>query len=186
MKIIELGCGSRKVYADSIGVDLRELPGVDFVEDAVIFLKSLEDDSVDIIHSHHFLEHFDFLETLLRESERVLKRGGRFIAVVPHHSNSLFYSDPTHKVFFGLYTLSYFTIDNPFKRTVPKYNQPLGLVHEKTQLFFKTPRGFILGRVLGVIFTLLFNLHPRLQETYEIYYSKLISCYEIKFTLQKK
>src|SRR6185312_2948084 len=43
----------------------------------------------------------------------VLEPGGEFRAVVPHFSNLHFYSDPTHRTFFGLYTFSYLSVRRP-------------------------------------------------------------------------
>lgn len=43
-----------------------------------------EDNSVDVIHMYHFLEHVRDAVAMLRECERVLKVGGHMNIVVPH------------------------------------------------------------------------------------------------------
>lgn len=73
----------------------------------------------------------------MKKCERVLVNKGVIYICAPHFSNPYFYSDPTHKNFFGLYTMSYFC-NSKFMRKLPKYlNMEMGLNLEKTKLNFK-------------------------------------------------
>ena len=113
---LELGCGNRKRHPDAIGVDIRDFPGVDLVGDAQKVLQAIPTGTISSVYTYHFLEHLADLEPMVTAVARVLSFGGRFIAVVPHFSNPYFYSDPTHRTFFGLYTFLYFSEDKIFKR----------------------------------------------------------------------
>jgi len=104
--VLELGCGEYKENPASIAVDVLAHPAVDVVGDAIEALLATPPGSVDLIRSRHFLEHIEDTTGLLRASRRALRDGGSFSATVPHFSNAHFYSDPTHKTFFGLYTMS--------------------------------------------------------------------------------
>jgi ubiquinone/menaquinone biosynthesis C-methylase UbiE len=86
--------------------EIDDSDAVDIVGDALQVLKKVPDNAVSKITSYHFLEHVDNLGILLEEIARVLKQDGTLVSVVPHFSNPFFYSDPTHKNFFGLYTFS--------------------------------------------------------------------------------
>ena len=105
--VIELGCGKKK-REGRITVDQIDLPNVDIVADIENGLPFLPDNSVDEIHCRSVLEHIENFENLMREITRVLKKNGKANIFVPHFSNPYYYSDYTHKRFFGLYTFYYF------------------------------------------------------------------------------
>jgi predicted SAM-dependent methyltransferase len=56
------------------------------------------DDSVDLIYSHHVLEHIIRFKELNNECYRVLKVGGKFEVIVPQGANPhVAFADPDHK-----------------------------------------------------------------------------------------
>lgn len=57
------------------------------------------ENSVDVIHAYHFLEHLtgDHVVQLLREVERVLKPGAPMNICVPYYNSSMQAQDLTHK-----------------------------------------------------------------------------------------
>jgi O-antigen chain-terminating methyltransferase len=72
--------------------------------DAIAHLKSLPDDSLSIVSGFHIAEHLslDDLQTLIKESLRILKPAGLLILEAPNTENlvvgtSSFYLDPTHQ-----------------------------------------------------------------------------------------
>lgn len=72
--------------------------------DAIAHLKSLPNDSLSIISGFHIAEHLslDDLQTLIKESLRILKPAGLVILEAPNTENlvvgtSSFYLDPTHQ-----------------------------------------------------------------------------------------
>lgn len=182
---LELGCGSNKIIKDAIGIDQFDSPCVDIVGDVIEVLSSLPSDSIDRIYSHHFVEHVDNLSLLIAEKTRVLKSGGIIEIVVPHFSNPYFYSDYTHKRFFGLYSMSYFSESDIFIRKVPKYNNKLSLELLSVTLNFKAERPFYLRYIFGKLFSLLINLSNYNKEFYEINLSNLYSCHDIIYIMKK-
>jgi len=182
---IEFGCGSRKRDNKSIGIDVDSYDGVDYVIDVYEALRNLPDGSVDKISSYHFLEHIQDLKLFFQEVYRVLKPGGVLISVVPHFSNPFFYSDPTHKNFFGLYTFSYFAKSTLFSRKVPTYSAVSGLFVCDISLIFKSIRPRFGRHVIKKLASLLVNVSSFTKELYEEMFCWLIPCYEIKCTMRK-
>jgi SAM-dependent methyltransferase len=179
--VVELGCGRRK-RPDAIGVDRVDLPGVDIVTDLENGLAFLPDNSVDEILCRSVLEHVCNLENLIRDIVRVLKDDGRARIFVPHFSNPYYYSDYTHKRFFGLYTFYYFVArENQLKRKVPDYYTDIRINIISQQLIFKSP--FWLSRQIKKPLGLLFNCHPSLQEFYEQHLCYIFPCHGIEVVL---
>ena len=116
---IDLGCGRgewleliSELGINGIGVDLDQemLNACDQLtfqvihSDALKFLQCQESESVSIISGFHIIEHISFedLQSLVKESFRVLKPGGLLILETPNCDNlvvasSSFYLDPTHQ-----------------------------------------------------------------------------------------
>lgn len=183
---LELGCGVNKRDPSSIGVDRLDAPGVDVVGDAAAVLGSLPDQSVSQIYSEHFLEHIDDMPGLLSQVSRVLIDRGTFIAVVPHFSNPYFYSDPTHKMAFGLYTFCYLADSSLFARITPRYDFDYGLELDRVTLGFKASRPFYVRYAIRRAIGYVVNLHRWGQEFWEDVLSGVISCYEIEYRLHRK
>jgi len=93
---IELGPGHNPVGC----------PALEYPEwDADYMAIPYPDESMDVIHMYHFLEHVEDPIKLLRECERVLKVGGHINIVVPHKSSALAWEDLDHKTFFNEETI---------------------------------------------------------------------------------
>ena len=182
---IELGCGGRKRDPASIGVDILDLPGVDVVGDAIFFLSALPSNSVSQVTSYHVLEHIQDLPGLLAEIVRVLAPGGSFFTTVPHFSNAFFYSDPTHKTFFGLYTYNYFFESEIFRRSVPSYARIAGASLIDVALNFRSYQPHYLSHFVRKLIGFFVNSNYFFMEIYEESFSGLISCYEITYTVRK-
>lgn len=182
---IELGCGNKKKYSDSIGIDMLDYENVDIVGDVTDVLQLLPDNSISEIYSSHFFEHMADLSLLMKLLERVLCINGSLEIIVPHFSNPYFYSDYTHKTFFGLYTFCYFSKNNFFRRGVPTYNRKIELELTKVDLVFKSTRPFYVRHLLKLIVGKLVNVSNYTKEFYEENLCYLIPCYEIKYQLRK-
>ncbi|MCK6601837.1 MAG: class I SAM-dependent methyltransferase [Bacteroidetes bacterium] len=180
--IIELGCGPNK-KPGIIGIDQFPLPGVDFVTDLEHGLPFLESGSADVIISRHVLEHIENFQFLMEEIHRVLKPGGKKEVIVPHFSSPQFYSDFTHRRFFGLYSFDYFSDPGKtgMKRKVPSFYSTLRFRIVRRKLVFKSHAP--VRNWIRQIFTRLFNLSAGMQEFYEENLCYLIPCQEIEFTL---
>jgi SAM-dependent methyltransferase len=180
--IIEIGCG-RKKKEGRIGIDIADLPGVDIVADVENGLSFLPDNSVDEIHSRSFFEHITNFENLMAEIVRVLKKDGKAYIFVPHFSNPYFYSDYTHKRFFGLYSFYYFADrQNQPKRKVPNFytNTRIKVISQK--LKFRSEFSFL--KPLKSLFGHFINSHPTIQGYYEENLCYIFPCHgiEIVFT----
>ena len=104
--IVDLGCGKRK-YPGSIGIDRIELEGVDIVTDLDKGIP-LDDNSVDMLVSFHFLEHVNDFTHMVEEIHRVVKQNGIVKIRVPYFNCFDAFTDPTHKNFFTERAFDYF------------------------------------------------------------------------------
>lgn len=95
---LDIGCGKNKREGFQ-GVDRITFPGVDYVFDAALAPWPIESDSVDEVHSSHFVEHLTAVERIVFFNElfRVLKTGAKAMVITPHWSNARAYGDPTHQ-----------------------------------------------------------------------------------------
>ncbi|MCB0188241.1 MAG: methyltransferase domain-containing protein, partial [Caldilineaceae bacterium] len=155
----------------------------DIVGDLTEVLRACPPNTVDLVTSHHVFEHLANLEEVLQEIGRVLKIGGRLEIVVPHFSNPYYYSDATHKAFFGLYTFCYFAAHSPFQRQVPTYQRELFFDLYRVDLRFKSPPPFYARYGIKRLWGFLFNLNNYMRELYEENFCYLIPCYELRYEL---
>lgn len=182
---LELGSGDRKRLSNSIGIDMLDYESVDIVGDLVQVLAAFPESSVDFVTSHHVFEHLDDLETLLDELARIIKPEGQLEATVPHFSNPYYYSDYTHKRFFGLYTFCYLASSSLFQRQVPTYQRSLTFELTSVDLGFKSPPPFYVRYGLKRMWGAIFNMNHWMQEFYEENFCYLIPCYEIRYLLRR-
>ncbi|MFD1825300.1 MULTISPECIES: class I SAM-dependent methyltransferase [Mumia] len=182
---LELGCGAAKRDPRAVGIDTRPLPAVDVVGDALEVLRTIPDASVESVYSEHFLEHVDDAREVLSEISRVLVDGGTCVTVVPHFSNPAFYSDPTHRQFFGLYTFGYWVERTALRRGVPHYEAPLPLVLTSTRYVFKSSPPFYARHAVKKVLSAWVNLSTWTQELYEEHVCWILPCYEIAYTVRR-
>ena len=80
---LHLGCAT-KALTGFINVDIRDMPGVDMIDD-ISRLKKFLDESADLIYVSHVLEHFGRREykEVLKRWHAVLKDGGVLRIAVP-------------------------------------------------------------------------------------------------------
>lgn len=181
---LELGCGPNKPDG-FIGVDKLPLDGVDIVYDAENGLGFLPDSCVDEISSSHFLEHITNFEELMREIHRVLKPGGIHKVVVPHFSNPFYYSDYTHKRFFGLYTFDYFAVKESCLsrgKYVPDFYNDFKFYILERKLNIRSSAK--IRKAFKSIFRGIFNMNNWFKEFYEENFCWIIPCYDITFVMK--
>ena len=182
---IDLGCGPNKKQGFK-GMDILPLPGVDYVVNLEEGFSFIQDNSVDEFYTSHFLEHIQNLEQVLSEIHRTLKPAGICAVIVPHFSNPYYYSDYTHKRFFGYYSFDYFSKpDKKIKRTVPVYNENISFEILSRKLVFRASRFPVINLFKKHVIQRIFNLSGYFQEVYEGLFIHVFSCYEIHFTLRK-
>jgi predicted SAM-dependent methyltransferase len=180
--IIELGCG-RKKKEGRVTVDKVDLPDVDIVADLEKGLAFLPDHSIDEIHCRSVLEHIENFENLMAEMVRVLKTDGTAYIFVPHFSNPYYYSDYTHKRFFGLYTFYYFVNSkDQLRRKVPDFYTQTKINILSQRLIFRS--AFKLINPFKKLFGWFINLHPLLQQYYEENLCYLVPCHGIEMVFK--
>jgi hypothetical protein len=179
---LELGAGGKTSREGYYAVDLVPLAGVDIVANLNHPFDELPDNSVQEIYTRHTLEHVENLIGLLREIHRVTKPGGEITIIVPHFSNVYAFSDPTHVRFFGLYTMNYFMAseDQP-GRKVPAFYTELRFKQKSVRIEFYQMT--FVDRLVGGLFTRLFNRRISLQEFYERRLSSLYHAWQIRYIL---
>ncbi len=188
---LDLGSGARP-YEDYLGVDIGFSSSRVVQKDVLDYLESLPDASVSHIYSRHYLEHVsgDGLVKIFKEIDRVLLPGGLIHFIVPHYSNPFFYSDPTHKTFFGIHTFSYYCEKSCLKRGVPKYASIKGWSLDKVNVNFVSMFNWkFFGKKIPffcIALNRLVNSHNYLLEIYERYFANIFSIYEIDFRITKK
>lgn len=176
--IVELG-GGRKRTAGRITIDRVDLPGVDIVANLEDGLPFLPDRSVDEIHCRSVLEHIENFEGLMGEIARVLKEEGTAHIFVPHFSNPYYYSDYTHKRFFGLYSFYYFVSpEKQLSRKVPDFYTDTRIEILSQRLVFRS--SFRLVRPLKKLIGWFLNTHTCMQQYYEENLCYLFPCHGIE------
>lgn len=111
-KLLDVGCGRgdfTKGFAD-LGLEVsgidREKGDSQMLQDIEVKVSDdleknpfpFEDETFDIVFSKSVIEHIREPNNFMRETRRVLKSGGRVIAMVPDWQSQMFifYDDPTH------------------------------------------------------------------------------------------
>ena len=94
---LDIGCGGNK-QKGFLGMDKRELPGVDVVHDLEVFPYPLEDESCLLIVGSHIVEHIKpwLMIPFMDELWRLLKPGGQLALSTPYAGSPGYWQDPTH------------------------------------------------------------------------------------------
>lgn len=97
---LDMGCGANKQGPDWVGIDYRQLPGVDIVHDLEEVPYPLPSGCASVVASSHVLEHISphkgtFIN-VMNEIWRLLKENGEFIIAVPYATSPGMYRDPSH------------------------------------------------------------------------------------------
>jgi ubiquinone/menaquinone biosynthesis C-methylase UbiE len=180
--ILELGSGQRRTPG-RIHVDKVDLPGVDVVADLEDGLPFLPDRSVDEIHCRSVLEHVENFEALMAEIVRVLKDDGTAHVFVPHFSNPYYYSDYTHRRFFGLYSFYYFVApEKQLRRKVPAFYTATRIEILSQRLVFRS--SFRLLKPLKKLIGWFLNLHTCMQQYYEENLCYLLPCHGVELVFR--
>jgi ubiquinone/menaquinone biosynthesis C-methylase UbiE len=108
---INMGCGTdiKKGY---LNVDIAKLEGVDKLVNLNKYPLPFKENSVDEIYLNHVLAHLDDPTTFLGEVNRILKKGGKIIILVPHFTSATAYWGGVRKHQFSWATFQRYTKTN--------------------------------------------------------------------------
>lgn len=106
--VLDLGCG-RKKSKGAIGIDINLNTSADIIADIRKKYLPIRSNSVDLVIAKSILEHLRNPLDVISEIQRILKPGGRVRAYVPHAFGRDAFDDPTHKSFFTVNTVDYFS-----------------------------------------------------------------------------
>lgn len=96
---LDIGCGENR-QDGWVGIDVRDLPGVDIVWDVEEYPWPLPNECVVVATASHLVEHVNphkggFIR-FMDEVWRVMKPAGEFAIATPHGSSQGYLQDPTH------------------------------------------------------------------------------------------
>jgi SAM-dependent methyltransferase len=117
MKVLNLGCGSRRTdfpeyrpEIELVGVDYFARDSVDVVHDLNIFPYPFPDSSFDLIILQDVLEHLMDVPAVLAELHRVGRPGAEIRVRSPHYSSYYAYGDVTHRHYFSSFSFDDFLL----------------------------------------------------------------------------
>ncbi|WP_197454219.1 class I SAM-dependent methyltransferase [Stieleria varia] len=161
-RLLDLGCGTGFYYpllsrhAESVlGIDVsremldeaerliadKQLTNCSVRECSALEL-DVADESIDVVHSWDFLHHVSDIPAALAEITRVLKPGGRFLAVEPNVINpSIAWYHMRRRSEWRLFLQNQFTlprkIHRQFERTIRYDNTIISFLNERTHWIWK-------------------------------------------------
>ena len=96
---LDIACGENKT-GGFVGMDVRELPGVDIVWDLENYPYPLPDDCVSEAIASHYLEHINPAKfgmiKFMDEIWRIMKVDCKFAVLLPYGGSPRYWQDPTH------------------------------------------------------------------------------------------
>jgi SAM-dependent methyltransferase len=108
---LNLGCGPT-ILSGYVNCDMVALPGVDKVFSLNDYPWPFEAGTVDEVLMDNVLEHLPDTVRVVREVHRILKPGGKYIAIVPYFASEGAFNDPTHIRYFGPQSMDLFAASN--------------------------------------------------------------------------
>jgi len=114
---LDIGCGNAK-QKGFMGMDKRDIPGVDIIHDLEVFPYPFDDGVFPAIHGHHIMEHVKpwFMNDIMNELWRIAKPDATLFFALPFAGTMSYWQDPTHcngctDMTFRYYTPSHFLYD---------------------------------------------------------------------------
>ena len=92
---VDVGCGNDKLFGTTIGIDGREIPGVNVVWDVTKLDTLFGIEKFEYVYSSHCLEHVKFPFDTLKQWVSLLRVGGLVVLYLPHKDYYLVYN-PEH------------------------------------------------------------------------------------------
>lgn len=94
---IDVGCASHKITPDAIGIDGRQLEGVDCVTDDIYNISQIIGlQGVDFLYSSHLIEHLRNPTAAIEDWAKLIKQGGYLILYLPDKRGYSNEGNPEH------------------------------------------------------------------------------------------
>lgn len=113
LSVLNLGSG-RKYLADAVNLDVTADTNPDVVHDLNRMPWPFPTGSFDQVLAYDVIEHLDDLIAVMEQIHRVCRPGAVVKITVPHYSCANAFTDPTHRHYFGWFSVDYFTGENEF------------------------------------------------------------------------
>ncbi len=110
--VLNLGSGN-KTFPDAVNLDVTWRTNPDVVHDLNQTPWPFRDNSFTEVRAYDILEHLHDIPKTMEEIHRVCRAGASVRITVPHFSSSNAFTDPTHRHYFGKFSMEYFTDTNP-------------------------------------------------------------------------
>ena len=109
--VLNLGCG-RKYVEGAVNLDVTRATAPDVLHDLNMRPWPLPDDCFGEVLAYDVIEHLEDVIRTFEEIHRVCRDGALVRITVPHFSSANAYGDPTHRHFFGYFTLDPLTAED--------------------------------------------------------------------------
>ncbi len=96
-RVLDIGCGTRKIEPAAIGIDVLPDSAADKVWDLDAYPWPLDSSEFTRIHMSHIIEHLADPVRAMAEVHRVARDGADVFVTTPHFSSHNSYADSTHK-----------------------------------------------------------------------------------------
>jgi SAM-dependent methyltransferase len=106
--VLNLGCGLRRIDG-AVNLDVTRATGPDVLHDLNVRPWPFPDDSFREVLAFDVIEHLEDVLATFEEIHRVCRGGASVRIAVPHFSCGNAFTDPTHRHFFGYFTLDCLT-----------------------------------------------------------------------------
>src|SRR5437764_1437704 len=107
-RVLNLGCGRKRVEG-AVNVDLTPDTAPDVLHDLNVRPWPFPENHFEEVLAYDVIEHLEDVLKTFEEIHRVCRDGARVKLAVPHFSSGNAFTDPTHRHFFGYFTLDCLT-----------------------------------------------------------------------------
>jgi SAM-dependent methyltransferase len=107
-RVLNLGCGLKRIEG-AVNLDGTRATGPDVCHDLNVRPWPFPDNHFEEVIAHDVVEHLEDVLKTFEEIHRICRDGARVRLAVPHFSSGNAFTDPTHRHFFGHFTLDCLT-----------------------------------------------------------------------------
>lgn len=176
MKILDLGCGKKKI-PNAIGIDINPETDADIIHDLNVFPYPFANNEFDEVNCDSILEHLNDFFRVMEEIHRIAVPGAIVHVQVPYFTSFDAFTDPTHKHFFTCRSFDYFREDYMYN-----YYTKARFIIVKIHLTFLKLRqlgGVSPHRLLGIEF-----LANKGLKIYEAFFAYIFPAHILSFELK--